>query len=66
MLKALIRELSTVTVDLSSQILITTGMMTAYKLDPDEYFTYNMFPLSIIQYRLEKKHQYPLKQWFNL
>ena len=42
MLKALIRGLSTVTVDLSSQILIT--MMTAYKLDPDEYFTYNMFP----------------------
>ena len=30
------------TVDLSSQILIT--MKSAYKLDPDEYFTCNMFP----------------------
>lgn len=28
------------TVDISSQILITIKM--AYKLDPDEYFTYNV------------------------
>lgn len=42
------------TVDISSQILITKKH--AYKLDPDEYFTYNTFPYSTVQFRLEKKH----------
>ena len=31
-------------------------MKSAYKLDPDEYFTNNMFPYGIVQFRLEKKH----------